>query len=137
MNSLDELIAYIENRLPSVEGLWTNLCQTGDSYVVIGEDVGTDGPDIINPKIPGTVQSGRVRKSFPDEASALMGAKIHFDLYANGRNGILYWRSPPRLSSDENRWFVYLRLVISDKSVIYPDLETLNAARGKTNLVAA
>lgn len=137
MNTLDELTAYIENLFPCVEGLPTPICQTGDSYVVIGEEAGDVGPRIIAPMVPGVVREGRVRKWHSGVPRALIAATACFDLYAEGRFGTLYWRRPAYWSRYGKRCAVYLRLAISDKPIIYPDMETLDIARGGKGQMAA
>lgn len=48
---------------------------------------------------------------------ARIAAQCHFDSYATGKSGTLYWRVPPEiaLSSRRQRYAYYLRLLISDK----------------------
>ena len=120
MKTLADLVAYIEGRFPSVEGLPTNHCQTGDHYAIVGAPEENQRP----PAIPGTIDDGARRASALDEETAVNLARMAFDRYAEGRSGMLYWRTPPRLEwdrqdrrvSEARRCRVYLRLVISGKT---------------------
>lgn len=55
--------------------------------------------------------------SFESAEAARIEAQSHFDRYAEGKSGTLYWRVPPEiaLSTRRQRYAYYLRLLISDK----------------------
>jgi hypothetical protein len=113
MRTVAELAAYIGSRFPSVCGLPKNRCQTGDLYVIIG------APADPRSRAP----------CYADEAEAVTAARLAFDHYAKDKNGTLYWRRsmalqerPSQYDPQEPRWRVYLRLVITDEAIIWPDL---------------
>ena len=111
MNTVEDLVAYIEGRFPCVEGLPTARCQTGEAYV----EVSRAGAGEFDP--------------YPfqaTEAAALTFAKEAFDAYAAGKAGTLYWRRRPQMEGSGRKVRVYLRLVISDGPVVYPDVASFD-----------
>lgn len=131
------LIAGIESTWRCVDGLPWSRAQTGERYVVIGDQA--DAP----PAIPGTIDEGASRVLAYDEETAVVQAVRCLAHYAEDRSGILYWRVRPRLESwygaDEpgrrrRRWFkVYMRLLISDK----PAAWSIDSMKEMQNMVAA
>lgn len=114
MNSVEDLVAYIESRFPCVEGLSTHVCQTGDPYVVVSK---------------GGMSDFVPHPSYGSEDEAIADAKRFFYAYAVDKSGTLYWRKSPRIERAGRKVRVYLRLVITDKPVIYPNLEAFDAGR--------
>lgn len=151
MQTIDDLLSYIDGRFSCVEGLPTAICQSGDPYVVVGWQI--DGLATI----PGTINAGARRLIFPTRQLAILGAKCAFDRYADGRRGTVYWRSGPRIETattasydqsgltkyaspsvgaDGEYWaafqepsIVYMRLVISERPVIYQTLADFHAKK--------
>jgi len=82
-----------------------NLCQTGDRYVTLGTPKGGR---------PGIVEPGEMSERYPTEPAACAAALLAFDAYAEGRDGVLYWRSRPAMDIAAIGFRVKLRLVISD-----------------------
>lgn len=98
--TVDELLAYIEDRFPCVDGLETYACQTGEFYrsIAIGY---IPTPDIDL------------------DIGAIAALKQSFDTYAADKVGTLYWRTRPYREQIEDRVYSRMRLVISDKPAIY------------------
>ena len=125
MKTVAELIAYIEKSYPCVIGLPTNRCQTGDLYVVIGQQAVEEGPS----SIPGTVDETKASELAFDEETAVNSMRAAFDDYALDRAGTLYWRMTPYL--DKRQWHgktrckVRMRLVISDKPAVYETVDAI------------
>jgi hypothetical protein len=140
VKTIDDLIAYIEHRFPAVVGLPASRCQTGDQYVVLGAEA--PGQNIEGYE-PGVIREGFARDLAFDEETAVMQALIAFDNYAAGKRGTVYWRHPHKaelgVSTEElvsletletrprerSLYSVWLRLVISDKPVLYETIEQL------------
>lgn len=81
-----------------------NLCQTGDRYVTLGTPKGGR---------PGIVEPGVLVQRFPTDQSACAAALAAFETYAEGKDGVLYWRAKPTMDRDAPGCVVRLRLVIS------------------------
>lgn len=137
MKTLAELQAYIASRFPVVEGLPTALCQTGEPYVVLwfGDGDVWSGPGVLP-------EGSRAVLAF-DEETAVNCARAAFDSYADDKAGTLYLRKPITLETANVpqwdgqrkrdwplRYRVYLRLVISDKPVVFPDLAAYERGDG-------
>ncbi len=56
-------------------------------------------------------------EGFETAEKAREAAQEHFDKYAEGRIGMLYWRVPPEIAygAKQRKYAYYLRLLISDK----------------------
>ncbi len=56
-------------------------------------------------------------EGFETAEKAREAAQAHFDKYAEGKSGTLYWRVTPEIAFSQNRrkFAYYLRLLISDK----------------------
>ncbi len=100
--SAERLTKEIEASFDLGEATSTSSSVTGEPYVSIGQQAGGKA------KFPGTV----------DEAGAYWAAREAFQLYAEGRKGILYWRVKPQMELHEGFRFIYMRCLISDKPVI-------------------
>ncbi len=81
------------------------LCQTGDSYVTLGTPRGGR---------PGIVEPGALAERFLTEQMACGAALAAFDVYAEGKDGTLYWRAPATMDKGDHGFRVRLRMVISD-----------------------
>jgi hypothetical protein len=114
--NIEWLVKEIEARFPVGESTDCALSVTGEPYVVIGAQDHRDGL----PQIPGTIDEGKRRELAFDEETAVMSALKCFEDYARERIGTLFWRVKPELEwiEDHSRCKVYLRLLISDKSVM-------------------
>lgn len=57
------------------------------------------------------------REGHPSAQAACEAAQHHFDQYAEGRTGTLYWRTVPEIaySASHRKYGYYLRLLISNK----------------------
>jgi hypothetical protein len=160
--NLAEVIAEIGTQYRCIDGLPTNVCQTGDSYVTLGHEGIYDPnvPDLSSDggHIPGTVREGRPKKHFDSEDEACRDLVHAFKTYAawwclqkGAEQPILYWRYDSRARMDaayvwnapgggecfsskpgpkKRRVFrAWCRLCLSDKPVIYRDLDELHEAR--------
>lgn len=113
--TVEQLTSFIESRFPVGESTRSYLSVTGEPYVVVGHQ-----PDHI-PTIPGVVDEGFPREVAFDEETACMSARSAFEAYAEGRRGVLYWRTKPSFEWDPSKkkrgqcCLVYMRLLISDK----------------------
>lgn len=111
---LTDLIAEIESLYPWVEGLPTNVCQTGEPYLVF--------------RACGIERREGYQCSKPfrgTEEEAVAGLRRHVLNYAKRHKGTLYWRSVPETQDRGAR----ARLVMTDKPMIYPTIEALDARR--------
>lgn len=141
--SVDGITKEIERQFECVDGLRGPVCQTGDSYVVIG----SQHPGL--PTIPGTIDEGAVREHAFDEETAASMALASFQAYhawwsevqSDGEKPILYWRIKPELNgfkvNGKFKCSIYLRLALSDKPVIYRTLNEYDRAhRGRRLSIA-
>jgi len=90
-----------------VQGLPTPQCPTGDHYVVLETAL------------------------FQSEEAALDAGMRLFSEYASGKKGTLYWRVRPELAQRHRVYKVYMRLVITDKPVLWPDIVAYETAQQK------
>lgn len=113
---LAALTKQIASEYPEGPGTVTWCAVTGEPYVVIG----AQHPDEGSPAIIGTVDEGKCAEWSPDEETACLKAMTCLRAYADGREGVLYWRQPPMLdwNEDHTRCKVYMRLLISDKEMV-------------------
>lgn len=107
-----QLVDEIRKRFPVGQSTDTSRSVTGEPYVVIGAQ--KNGV----PKIAGTRDEGSDGEWAFDEETACMQAAACFETYADGRSGVLYWRTEPILESEKNRCVVYMRCLISDKPAL-------------------
>lgn len=112
MQTVDQLIERIETEYQIGQPTNCYRAVTDESYVVIG----SQSPAEPLPSIPGTVDEGCAAEYGYDEETAVMQAWACFSSYAEGRNGILYWRVRPVLETYENRHVVYMRCLISSSA---------------------
>lgn len=94
------LRAYCESRWPIGPESHRRLSVTGEEHVALS---------------PYPPQSG-----FDSPESARLAAQAHFDRYAAGKFGTLYWRVVPEIALSAGRqiYVYYLRLLISNKPQI-------------------
>ena len=85
---------------------------TGEPYIIIGHQ--TEG----RAAFPGTVDECMPRQISLDVENAYWTARAAFQLYAKGRDGVLYWRMKPQMEHYDNFCFIYMRCLISDKPVV-------------------
>lgn len=142
MNAAD-LVAEIESRFGCVQGVHRALCQTLEPYVSLGfEDTRRNSPYKALP-VPGTLRDGEPRLPYDSEEAACAAALYAFGLYArwwrydHGDEAvpILYWRyDPPHAfwhdrETVNGRGFLKLRLVLSDRPVVWQDDASYDALR--------
>jgi hypothetical protein len=87
------LTAYCEARFPVGPSTFERLSVTGETYT-----------ELCIPFSPG----------WPSAEAARIAAQEHFNSYAEGRKGTLYWRVPPEIAVAKGHAY-YMRLLISDK----------------------
>lgn len=93
------LRSYCEARFPVGPSTERRLSVTGEPYVELANQW-SDG--------------------YPTPAVARQAALTVFNQYAEGKEGVLYWRVPPEIAyGDKQRKFAYyMRLLISSKTPI-------------------
>jgi hypothetical protein len=119
--TLPALIAEIERRYP----VWTVLdfdkLRPVESYISIGDQLG------IPADLPGTIDAGARRDSYPSEQAAIKRALAAFGAYSYwwhrthpGEHPTLYWRFPEKaeMTSYRKRHYVYMRLVLSARGFV-------------------
>lgn len=126
-----ELAAKIAENYEVARGLYAHHCQTGDAYVIIGEDMHA------NAEIPGTVDEGQQLLHYTDEPQACEAALRAFNCYAEwwhfhnaGVTPKLYWRyAAPHAFWHDDDGTVRVRLVLSAAPVKFETLEEYDVWR--------
>ncbi len=117
MTGVAECLRYeIEQRFrvhPEVGSSY--MSPTDEPYVTIGVPLKTGWP------ITGVLTEGEERMVYDGEKAAYIAARAAFEVYANYRSGVLYWRQPPLLEWFGDRCVIYMRCLISDRRVSVQD----------------
>lgn len=98
--TLDEAVTKFEAKIGSVQnGFPSALSETGEPYIQIT----SSGPRI----------EGNEYETFPSEAQAVETWLQAVERYAGDKDGTLYWRIRPTIETENGRFTVYSRLLIS------------------------